>query len=108
MKNPFEIIEVRLHNIETLLLAINHETKGQDELLEKSLKFLSVKQAANFLNLSVPTIYSKCSKGEIPYMKKGKRLYFSQTELTNYLKSGRVKTNDDINETVDNYLNFNK
>ena len=67
-------------------------------------QLLTVQEAANFLNLSVPTIYSKVSKGELPYMKRGKRLHFSNTELMQYLKDGRKKTNAEIATEADNYL----
>ena len=40
-------------------------------------QFLNIQEAAQFLNLTVPTIYSKVSKRELPCMKRGKRLYFS-------------------------------
>ena len=59
-------------------------------------QLLTVQEAAEFLRLTVPTIYSKVSKGELPVMKRGKRLYFSRTELLEYLKGGRKKSNDEI------------
>lgn len=55
-------------------------------------QFLTVDETAKFLNLSVPTIYSKVGKREIPYMKRGKRLYFARKDLETYLQGGRVKT----------------
>lgn len=55
-------------------------------------KFLSIQEAAKFLSLSVPTMYTKVSTGKLPYMKRGKRLYFSESELIEYLKSGRRKS----------------
>ena len=95
MNNPFEIIEARLSNIETLLLDIKHQPKltGSDNLQEK---LLSVQEAAELLNLTVPTIYSKVSRGELPVMKRSKRLYFSRDELVNYIKQGRRKTFTEI------------
>jgi len=95
MNNPFEIIEARLSNIETLLLDIKHQPKWvESEKLQE--KLLSVQEAAEFLNLTVPTIYSKVSKCELPVMKRSKRLYFSRDELVNYVKQGRKKTIDEI------------
>ena len=67
-------------------------------------QLLTVQKAAKFLNLSVATIYSKVSRGELPYMKRGKRLHFSSTELMQYLKDGRKKTNAEIATEADNYL----
>jgi excisionase family DNA binding protein len=53
---------------------------------------MTIGQAAGFINLSVPTLYTKVSRGEIPVNKRGKRLYFSRDELTAWIKSGRKIT----------------
>ncbi|WP_017732238.1 helix-turn-helix domain-containing protein [Nafulsella turpanensis] len=71
-------------------------------------QLLTVQEAAEFLNLTVPTIYSKVSKGELPVMKRSKRLYFSRTELLDYLKEGRKKSNAEIESDAEAYLLNNK
>lgn len=71
-------------------------------------QFLSVKETAKFLNLSVPTIYSKVSRRELPYIKRGKRLYFSMKDLETYLKEGRIKTVDELEAEADQYLTSKK
>ncbi|SDK57038.1 transcriptional regulator, AlpA family [Pedobacter sp. ok626] len=53
---------------------------------------LTITQAAEFLKLSVPTLYTKVSRGEIPVNKRGKRLYFSTGELSAWIKAGKKKT----------------
>lgn len=53
---------------------------------------LTVGQAATFLSLSVPTIYTKVSRKEIPVNKRGKRLYFSKQELYVWIKLGKKAT----------------
>ncbi len=73
-----------------------------------SERLLTVQEAALFLNLSVPTIYSKVSKGELPFMKRSKRLYFSNIELLDYLKKGRVKTHLEIEEEASKFLSSKK
>ena len=65
---------------------------------------LNIQQAATFLSLTVNTLYTKVSKGELPAMKRGNRLYFSQNELMAYLKEGRKKTNVEIAAEAANYL----
>lgn len=67
-------------------------------------QLLTIQAAAEFLSLSVPTIYSKVSKGELPVMKRSKRLYFSRTELLEYLKKGRKKSNAEIEQEAGAYL----
>lgn len=68
---------------------------------------LTVQAAAKFLDLSVPTIYTKNSKGELPSIKnKGsKRLYFLKSDLIDFLKVGRKKTNREIENEAEKYLN---
>lgn len=67
-------------------------------------KLLTVTETAEFLNLSVPTIYSLVHHGVLPNNKKGKRLYFLKSELLDYVRSGRRKTNSEIRSEAVNYL----
>ena len=70
---------------------------------------LDVSGAGKLLKLTTPTIYSKCSRGELPFMKRSNRIYFSEKELREYLKAGRVKTHLEIEAEADIYLqNSNK
>ncbi len=71
-------------------------------------QLLTIQEAAEFLRLTVPTLYSKCSKNELPYMKRSKRLYFSRTELLEYIKDGRKKSNAEIEQEAKAYLLNNK
>jgi excisionase family DNA binding protein len=68
-------------------------------------ELLTVQDTAIFLSLSVPTVYTLISKGELPVMKRSKRCYFSKVELINYLKQGRKKTVREIETDADTYLN---
>lgn len=83
---------------ELLLKKNEHHSTSQPE------QFLTIQEAAILFNLKVPTMYSKVSKGEIPVMKRGKRLYFSRSELLEYLKEGRKKSNSEIELEAENYL----
>jgi len=78
--------------------------KRDQQPVTPSEQLLDVKEAADFLKLSVPTIYSKVSRGELPVMKRGKKLHFSNTELMQYLKDGRKLTNSEIETEAQNYL----
>lgn len=100
-----------------LPLAVTELTKKVDELYkvitnvqpqETTDQFLTVEQAADFLTLSVPTIYSKVSRRELPYMKRGKRLYFARKDLEAYLQGGRVKTVKEIEAEADQFLSSKK
>jgi len=53
---------------------------------ETETNLMSITEAADFLNCSIPTIYNKVSKRKIPFHKQGKRLYFSKSELVKWVK----------------------
>jgi excisionase family DNA binding protein len=87
----------KLENIEQLIVTQN--TSPQPE----SDKLLTIKQAAEIIHLSVPTIYGLVQRSEVPVCKRGKRLYFSKQELTAWIMSGRKRTIAEIDEDVKNY-----
>ena len=60
-------------------------------------KPMSITEAAKFVNLTVPTLYGFVSKRTIPFSKVGKRLYFSESELTSWIQNGRQQTRDELN-----------
>jgi len=93
-----EQLNDRLGNIEQLLLSKNNDSQPESDSL------LTIKQAAEILHLSVPTIYSYVHRSEIPVCKRGKRLYFSKQELTAWIMAGRKKTLLEIEAEVDTYL----
>ena len=103
MNNPFEQIEARLSNIENLLLDIKHQPV-KEKTSEPSDELLTVEQAAEFLSLATPTVYGLVQRGELPVMKRTKRLYFSKKELIEYMKAGRKKSHHEIEAVAQNYL----
>ena len=54
-------------------------------------EFLNVKDAAQFLGVSVDTIYSWTFKRVIPHYKLGKLVKFKRSELIQYMESNRVE-----------------
>ena len=97
--------------LETLIIdcvnaCLRNDKSKKEEAPEDVI--MTIQQAAEFLSLTVPTMYSKVSKGELPFMKRGKRLYFSRTELMEYIKEGRKKSNAEIEAEAKAYLSNNK
>ena len=88
----------KLENIELLL-----QVKGNEHQPEAD-QVLTIQKAAEKLCLSVPTLYGLVHDAKIPVSKKGKRLYFSKQELTEWIKTGRKKTVSEISSEADNYL----
>lgn len=92
----------KVDNLERLLLEKGNPDKSNSD------KMFDVEEAAKFCRLSKPTIYARVSKGEIPYNKKGKRLYFLESELMDWIKQGRRKTQAELAEDAQNYIAHNK
>jgi excisionase family DNA binding protein len=104
-------------NFNDLPEAVEALTEKVDKLYEvianvqpqkQGKEFLTIEEAAEFLSLATPTLYAKVSKREIPYSKRGKRLYFARKDLENYLKEGRVKTIHEIEAETDRHLTLLK
>ena len=109
MNNPFELLDARLSNIESLLLDLKHSANNPNPGTDKN-DLLTIKQAGEFLHLSVPTLYLKVSKSEIPVSKLpgSRRLWFSKQELTDWVKTGRKQTVAEVNAEVEQTLSRQK
>jgi excisionase family DNA binding protein len=89
----------KLDKIEFLIKEANIKSKKTEQDIP-----IFVPEAAKFLGVAIPTIYSKSSKGEIPSLKKGKRLYFLKSDLLKYLEEGRRKTNSEISNKAADFI----
>jgi excisionase family DNA binding protein len=65
---------------------------------------LTITEAAGMLSLAKPTIYGLVCQSKIPCMKRGKKLYFSRKELTEWIKQGKKKTIAEMQKDADTYL----
>lgn len=92
----------KLERIEQLLSASAALAQPEPDTL------LNIQQAADFLHLTVPTLYGKVHVREVPFSKQGKRLYFSKAELCNWVKSGRRKTQSELAQEAQDYLTRQK
>jgi excisionase family DNA binding protein len=107
--NPFDQIDSRLSNIESLLLDLHSKPKADNPGArhESQEELLTVTQAAEYLKLQTNTIYVLTSQGRIPFSKKGKRVYFSKKELCQWVKSGRRKTHEELEAEAVAYVSNN-
>jgi excisionase family DNA binding protein len=97
MENPFELILQRLDQIELLIKDLNNSKKEENKLL-------NIKEVAELLKVTVPTIYGYTHKNSIPYMKKGKKIYFYKNEIDEWLREGKNNTINDLDIKANKYL----
>ena len=102
-------------NFENLPQAVAHLTKQVENLSEliKSRRTYSepepeipidAQETADFLGVTLSTVYILNQKHEIPSCKRGKRLYFFKKDLIEWIKVGRRKTISEIEAEADDYL----
>ena len=65
---------------DTLKLHLSNQTENN-----KYPEYLELKEACKYLHLAKPTVYGFTSKKEIPFIKKGKKLYFKKIDLDQWL-----------------------
>jgi excisionase family DNA binding protein len=63
-------------------------------------KFLDLKEAAEFLKLKVTTIYGYTSQSQIPFIKRGKKLYFEKSKLEAWLKECKQESIAEIRKRL--------
>lgn len=90
MINPFEVIEARLSNIETLLLDLKHSRNVQGQQPTEADRWFDLNELCIYHpdKPSKPTVYGWVSAGTIPVHKGGKKLRFLKSEIDNWLKQG--------------------
>lgn len=87
------IVQLDSEQLSSLVLnAVREALCEKSEPTEQEREeLMTVQECSKYLSLSVPTIYTLISKGQLPVQKRSKRCYFFKSELNNYLKAGRKK-----------------
>jgi len=85
----FEQMADRLSEIHATTIRIEEKILKAETQSNDAPKLLNINQAAEFLTLSPSTIYGLVFKRKIPFLKRGKRLYFKELDLINWIETGR-------------------
>ncbi|MBD0831816.1 helix-turn-helix domain-containing protein [Aestuariibaculum sediminum] len=96
-------------NIEMLAESIFNKLQASSKipLNDSEDELLTIEEAAKLIKLTKPTIYGLVHRKEIPFIKKGKRLYFEKSELLDWIRSGRRSSKADLHSKVNDYLREN-
>ncbi len=86
---------VKLERIEQLLCS-----QGQPAV-EEPEQILNLDSACKLLNLAKPTVYGLVSQRKLPFMKRGKKLYFNREELTRWIHDGHQEVKESLSVIVD-------
>ena len=87
---------------ENILKVINPSKTSDEDAL------ISIDETVKIINLSKATIYGLTHRKEIPFHKRGKRLYFIKSEILQWIKSGKRETKSELEERANEYLSKNR
>lgn len=62
---------------------------------------IGINEACRVIMKAKPTVYTLVRKGKIPAYKHGKKLYFYEDELLDWIAKGKRKTIDELKAEVD-------
>jgi predicted DNA-binding transcriptional regulator AlpA len=97
ISNPFEALSEQLKRVETLLLEVRHFCqRDSPPVISKEENSGGIALAMKITQLKKRTIYNLVNKRVIPHSKKGKRLYFDEKELREWIKSGKRMTLEEV------------
>lgn len=68
-----------------------------EELCKRNKEVMTTSECCEYLSISKNTLYGLTQRKEIPYCKpSGKLLFFLREDIDEWVRNGRVFTNDDI------------
>lgn len=74
-------------------------------MANEKYEILSLKEASEFLKLSMSCVYKLTSQKQIPhYIPGGKRIYFKKSDLENWVFSNRINSDAEMSCEFENYL----
>ena len=84
--------------------------KQETKLIEQAEQWLDLNDLCKYdpEKRAKATWYSKISRGEVPYHKRGKKVYFLKSEIDAWLKQGKCKSNAEIEQEAEAYLSNNR
>lgn len=101
------LISMTIEELQSVIINCVNTCLKYDKVEESNTdsdQVLNIEQTAEILDLKVPTIYGLVSRSAIPCFKKGKRLYFSKKDLSNWISSGRKKTLEELDSEAEKII----
>ena len=99
INNPFLTIIESLSRIEQDLEELKYIQKEGAGVPVQDI--ITIHQASSLTGYAVQTLYGKVSRKEIPFMKKGGKLWFSRKELIEWVSDGKqVSIEEHVNKMI--------
>ena len=85
--NLYQLLFARLERMERKIDELARD-KGSHKEETPENELMTIEDAKDYLKISTSTLYQKTASEEIPFMKKGKRLYFKKEDLRQWIEEG--------------------
>ena len=79
--------------------------ESEKKIVPKERKPIDINTASQLILKSKNTIYEYVRKGKIPCYKAGRKLYFYEDELLNWIDCNKKKTHKELMEEIHNEMN---
>lgn len=66
--------------------------------------YLSLKEAASFLDISQSLMYKLSASNAITKYKRGGKVYYKESDLISYIEEGKIEGLDQVEKSVDEML----
>ena len=94
--NSQEIILINKTDLEELIQGAVKNAVKNAQKAKPADELMDVDQASKFLHLAKQTLYGLTSERLIPFLKRGKRIYFKREELLEWVNQGKMRTREEI------------
>ena len=95
-----EAVAYLIEQVSELKLLVENPTS---EPPEKRMP-IGIEEACQIISKAKPTIYTLARKGLIPCYKRGKKLFFFEDELLEWITKGKRKTLDELKEELESQI----
>ena len=107
---------LKFEQLPNLIATLTNEVREMKALLLNKAEHhpeietpIQLNEVVPITGLTKPTLYGYVQRNEIPYHKKGNRLYFFKSEIIDWIKTGKQKTLKELEADTNAYLsNKNK
>ena len=98
--------EISFENLPKAVALLSHQieelktiVKNKDTIeINNKKNPISIDQACTIIKKAKPTVYTLVRKRQIPHYKNGKKLYFYEDELLDWIAQGKRKTIQEIDQ----------
>ena len=86
--------------IREILLEVLEEYFANQGFHAPEKEFLDAPSSAEFIGESLSSFYRRTSNREVPFYKRGKKIFCKKAELIKWLESGKKKSRAEVLESV--------